>query len=141
MTDHHKQDELAGRTAVVTGASSGIGRAIALELAAAGASVVVHARTNGGAAEAVCHEIRAKYGEDRATVMLYDLRESENREALVRAAWEWCEGIDIWVNNAGADILTGEAGHWGFDQKLDALWQVDVLATVHLSRLVGERMK
>jgi 3-oxoacyl-[acyl-carrier protein] reductase len=47
----------------------------------------------------------------------------------------------VWINNAGADVLTGEAADWSFDEKLAALWQVDVVATLRLSRNVGERMR
>ena len=50
---------LAAKTAVVTGSSSGIGRAIALQLAAAGADVLIHARTSAEAAAAVADEVRA----------------------------------------------------------------------------------
>ncbi len=50
-------------------------------------------------------------------------------------------GVDIWVNNAGVDVLTGTAADWTFAEKLEALWQVDVLATIRLSRFVLERMK
>ena len=59
---------------------------------------------------------------------------------LVEAAW--ADGpIDIWINNAGVDTLTGEAARWTFERKLEALWAVDVQATVFLSRAVGRRMK
>jgi 3-oxoacyl-[acyl-carrier protein] reductase len=51
-------NELAGQTAVVTGSSSGIGRAIALELAAAGADCLIHARQNRDVAESVADAIR-----------------------------------------------------------------------------------
>lgn len=54
-------------------------------------------------------------------------------------AWQWRE-IDIWINNAGMDVLTGNAAYWSFDEKLEALWKVDVLATIRLSRAAGERM-
>jgi 3-oxoacyl-[acyl-carrier protein] reductase len=47
----------------------------------------------------------------------------------------------MWINNAGADVLTGEAANWPFEEKLAALWQVDVIATLRLSREVGGRMK
>jgi 3-oxoacyl-[acyl-carrier protein] reductase len=47
----------------------------------------------------------------------------------------------VWVNNAGADVLTGSAAAWTFDEKLDALWKVDVLSTLRLSRAVGVRMQ
>ena len=47
----------------------------------------------------------------------------------------------MWVNNAGADVLTGEAARWSFAKKLAVLWSVDVEGTIHLSREVGQRMK
>src|SRR5207249_1625259 len=49
--------------------------------------------------------------------------------------------IDIWVNNAGADTLTGAAADWPFERKLHELLAVDVKATVRLSREVGRLMK
>ena len=130
--------ELAGRTAVVTGSSSGIGRAIALELAAAGAAVLVHARSSRGAANEVVEQIRGIGGE--AHLVMADLAEPVSHGALVEDAYAWRD-VDIWVNNAGADVLTGEAAGWSFERKLEALWRVDVAATIHIARLVGRRMK
>ena len=57
---------------------------------------------------------------------------------LVENAWDIWNGLDIWVNNAGADTLTGAAGSWSFADKLQALWEVDVRATMILSRNVGQ---
>ena len=131
--------ELAGWTAVVTGSSSGIGRAIALELASAGAHCFIHARQNEAAALAVADEVRALGVE--AEIALVDLAEDEGPDNLIRRAWKWRGEVDIWVNNAGADTLTGEAGQWPFEKKLEQLWRVDVLAAVRLSRLAGARMK
>jgi len=131
--------ELDTLTAVVTGASRGIGRAIALELARAGASVLVHGRLGREAAEAVAAEARG-CGVD-ATVVLAELADPAQHEQLVEQAWGWRPKIDIWVNNAGADILTGPAARWPFERKLEALWQVDVVATMRLGRLAGKRMK
>ena len=130
--------ELAEQTALVTGATSGIGRAIALELARAGARVVVHGRRQGVAARVAdaCGQ-----WEGAGHFLLADLRDPDACRDLVARAWEITAGIDIWVNSAGADTLTGDAAAWPFDKKLDALWQVDVLATVLLSREVGHRMK
>lgn len=76
-----------------------------------------------------------------ACVELADLAEVAEHERLVEQAWQWRSGVDIWVNNAGADVLTGPAARWTFDQKLEQLWQVDVLATIRLTRLAGKRMK
>ena len=50
-------------------------------------------------------------------------------------------GLDVLVCNAGADTLTGEAGKWSFDEKLDALLAVDLKATMRLARDLGARMK
>lgn len=136
--DDSKLAELNGQTAVVTGSSSGIGRAIALELAAAGANVIIHARSSQQAAEAVAEEIRSIGSQ--AEVMLYDLAEQANHEPFVQQAWNWHGGIDIWINNAGADVLTGSSAEWTFEQKLEQLWKVDVTATLRLARLVGQKM-
>ncbi len=58
----------------------------------------------------------------------------------MREAWQWSAGWDIWVNNAGADVLTGSAAQCSFDEKLELLWRVDVQGTIALSREVGRRM-
>ena len=133
------QHELSGRVAVVTGSSSGIGRATALELAAAGAACLVHARSSRAAAETVAAEIHSRGGE--ATVLLADVTEPAGRQELLERAWNWRGAVDIWINNAGADVLTGDAASWPFERKLAALWQVDVAATLALSRAVGARMQ
>lgn len=130
--------DLAGRTAVVTGSSSGIGRAIAVELARAGANVVVHARRSETAAATVANELRNF--DVQSTVLLADLADPLAADELVERAWSWQSGIDIWINNAGADTLTGDAARWDYWQKLDALWQVDVRGTMICSRAVGGRM-
>jgi len=126
-------------TAVVTGSSSGIGQAIALELARAGARCVIHARSNRQGAEATAQAICTAGGQ--ATVVVGDLREAAAQDHLIDAAWQWHGAVDIWVNNAGADVLTGAAAQWTFEQKLAELWAVDVCATMRLSRAVGQRMQ
>src|SRR5207247_10457582 len=94
-------NELTGSSAVVTGSSSGIGRAIALELAAAGAAVVVHARRSADAARSVAEQIRSAGGQ--AEVLLADLSDPNSHQSLVEQAWAACSrrqagGIDIWIN-------------------------------------------
>jgi 3-oxoacyl-[acyl-carrier protein] reductase len=131
--------ELAGVRAVVTGSTSGIGRAIALELAAGGADVIVHGRRSSLEAERVAMQARA-YG-SRSKVIMADLREADECRRLAGSAWTEWDGLDIWVNNAGADTLTGEAARWSFERKWQELVAVDVTATMNLSRIIGERMK
>ena len=116
--------DLLGNTAVVTGSSKGIGRAIALELARAGADVLVHARRSREEAEQTANEIRSLGRETQ--IVMADLVAPENHTRLFDEAWKWRE-IDLWVNNAGADVLTGTTATWSFDEKLGELWQVDVL--------------
>jgi 2-amino-4-hydroxy-6-hydroxymethyldihydropteridine diphosphokinase len=130
--------ELTGLRALVTGSTSGIGRAIALEFAAAGADVIIHGRRR-AAAEEVATQIRE--AAVRSRVLLADLRDPGECRRLAHDAWDEWDGLDIWVNNAGADTLTGEAARWPFERKLAALLDVDVTATILLGREVGARMK
>ncbi len=132
-------EQLTGQIAVVTGSSSGIGRAIALELALAGADVLVHARRNRQGAEQTAAEV-CRLGR-QAHVHLADLADPVEQDRLARAAWEWQSGVDIWINNAGADMLTSDASQWSFDDRLEALWNVDVVGTIRLSRQIGAQMK
>ncbi|HEX6963075.1 MAG TPA: SDR family oxidoreductase [Lacipirellula sp.] len=128
---------LARQWALVTGSTRGIGRAIALELAAAGANVIVHGR-DAQAAEEVCTLIRQQQRE--AISIVTDIGSAVARQKLIEHAWN-DHAIDVWINNAGVDVLTGNAANWSFDKKLDALWQVDVQGTIDLSRAVGQRMR
>ena len=89
--------ELSGCVAVVTGSARNIGRAIALELAAAGAAVIVNAR-HSGPAEAVVTEIRARGG--RAERKLADVSKPEEAAALIAAAVDHFGRLDFLVNNA-----------------------------------------
>lgn len=91
--------ELAGKVALVTGASRGIGRATALELARRGAKVVVNYVSNRAAAEAVAADAVATGAE--ALVVAADVGDTAAVEAMVKAVQERWGRIDILVNNAG----------------------------------------
>lgn len=130
---------LAGRRALVTGSSSGIGRAIALEFARAGADVVVHCARSVEAAERVAEQVRT-HGR-RCGVVTADISERAELERLANIAWDQFAGIDICVNNAGADLLTGPDEGLDYFAKLERLLVVDVQGTAMLSRLVGGRMR
>ena len=90
--------ELAGKVAIVTGAGRNIGRAIARQLASAGASVVVNVRTNQADADSVVREIEAAGG--RAMAVLADVGDAAAVEAMAQAALKRFGRIDILVNNA-----------------------------------------
>ncbi|MCS5698336.1 3-oxoacyl-[acyl-carrier-protein] reductase [Cyanobium sp. FGCU-52] len=90
---------LADRTALVTGASRGIGRAIALELAAAGAEVVVNYASSPDAAAEVVAAIEAAGG--RAWSHRANVADEAEVEGMVKAILERSGSIDVLVNNAG----------------------------------------
>jgi 3-oxoacyl-[acyl-carrier protein] reductase len=90
--------ELRGRVAVVTGAARNIGRAIALDLGRAGASVVVNARSSAAEAAEVVREIEAAGG--AASVHLADISQPDAAQGLIDAAVRTFGRLDILVNNA-----------------------------------------
>jgi 3-oxoacyl-[acyl-carrier protein] reductase len=90
--------EVAGRTAIVTGAGRNIGRAIALALAEAGAAVVVNGRSDRSATDEVVKEIERRGG--KAVAVMGDVGEEATAAAMVAAAASRFGGVDILVNNA-----------------------------------------
>jgi 3-oxoacyl-[acyl-carrier protein] reductase len=123
----------------VTGASSGIGAAIAEAFAGAGAAVLITYRRSEAAAQAVADGIALRGG--RALVARADLGTRAGCEALVAVARARLGGLDVWVNNAGADVLTGEEAEWDWERKLDLLLAVDLKGTVACSYAVAEVMR
>src|SRR5215218_7417319 len=119
---------LDGVRAVVTGASSGIGAAIAEAFGGAGAMVLVTHRDSAEAASVVAERITG-------------LGARPICEALVAQARERLGGLDVWINNAGADVLTGEATKWDWERKLDLLLAVDLKGTVACSYAAGAVMR
>lgn len=130
---------LLGKRALVTGASSGIGKAIALQLAEQGADVIVHARQSAAELEQTASAIQAM-GRFSHT-LLADLANQTACTTLAEEAWSHWQGLEILVCNAGSDILTGAGKAMSYEAKLESLWKVDVAGTIHLTRSVGVRMK
>lgn len=128
---------LEGRAAVVTGASRGIGRAIALRLAAAGASVVVSSRKLAGV-QAVADEIRAAGGE--ALAVQCHVGQPDEVAALVARTVEAFGRLDAAINNAATNphfgpLLTADEGQW---QKI---LDTNLLGMVRLCRAVAPQME
>ena len=131
-------NDLVGRTALVTGSTHGIGRDVAVALAAAGARVAVHGRSPEAAAEVAAVLAR----DDRhAGTFLADLADTPAIEQLVAEVGRCLPQLDTLVLVAGADVLTGAPAKWGFEQKLDQLLRVDVVSTMLLARGIGRWMR
>ena len=117
----------------MTGASSGIGRAIAETYAIEGAVVLLTHRDSPERAREVADAIGAR-------VLQADLATREACERLVAEACEELGRVDVWVNNAGADVVTGEAAAWDWERKLDLLLAVDLKGTIACSYSAGAVM-
>ena len=126
---------LAGRVAFVTGSSRGIGAAIARRLAADGATLVLHARSDRERVERVAAEIRATGG--TADGVLGDLTQGDAASDLVRQAFALHGALDILILNAG-----GGSGGLAVNQSVETIdrtlalnLRATILATIEFARL------
>ena len=126
------ESALAGRTALVTGAARGIGRAIALDLARGGANVFITYRGSQAQAEVVAEEVRALGAECRVSRL--DVRASADVDRVIAEAKEAFGGVQILVNNAGmtADTLVMRMS----EQQWDDVIQTNLRGTFLMSKAV-----
>jgi 3-oxoacyl-[acyl-carrier protein] reductase len=120
---------LRGRSAIVTGGGRGIGRAIATELARAGANLVITYRSNSSLAEAVARELRA-LGVGCQTCQA-DVREGSDIDRAVKDCQQAFGSVDILVNNAGitSDNLVMRLSEEAWDDVLDTNLRGTFLST------------
>jgi NAD(P)-dependent dehydrogenase (short-subunit alcohol dehydrogenase family) len=140
----NKDGPLKGRVAIVTGASRGIGEAIAARFAQDGASVVASARTAEegesrlpGTLQDTIARIRKAGGE--ATLIKADLAQASERERLVEETVATYGPVDILVNNAAITYFFPMADFP--EKRLKLMFEVQVFAPVHLSQLVLPSMR
>lgn len=125
--------DLTGRVALVTGASRGLGAAIARALAAAGADIALHASEREPTAT-----MTAIGSNVRTIPLVADLRDRAQTDALVPRAIERLGRLDILVNNAGI-IRRADADQYS-DEDWDAVIEIDLTSTFRLSRAAGRHM-
>jgi len=130
---------LHGKIVLVTGASSGIGHAIALRCVRAGADVAVTYRNNHKGTDRILAEARAMGR--RAVNFRVDVAREEQIAELSRKLIEEYGRVDAWINNAGADVLTGEGATLDRREKLDLLLSVDLRGTILASWAAVALMK
>jgi 3-oxoacyl-[acyl-carrier protein] reductase len=128
---------LGGRTALVTGASRGLGRAIAVRLAAAGAAVAVNYRERAEAAEAVVREIEARGG--RALSVRADIADDAQVREMVARTTSALGVVDILVNNAGVSHR-GDLGD-ADDAQVEEMRRINVDGVIAVTRAVVDGMK
>jgi 3-oxoacyl-[acyl-carrier protein] reductase len=130
---------LEGKVVLVTGASSGIGRAIALGCAREGADLAITYRANADGADEAAGAIRA-LGR-RAEALAADISREDDIAGLARWLEERFGRVDVWINNAGADILTGAGSRLSRLEKLDRVLAVDLRGTILASWAAVELMR
>ena len=130
---------LEGKVVLVTGASSGIGRAIALGCAREGADLAITYRANADGADEAARAIRA-LGR-RAEALAADISREDDIAGLARWLEERFGRIDVWINNAGADILTGAGSRLSKLEKLDRVLAVDLRGTILASWAAVDLMR
>ncbi len=129
--------DLSGRRALVTGANSGLGRSIALNLSAAGARVAVHALNDHATAETVVQQIQEAGGE--AIAVYGDVSKQNHVESMFADVDAAFGGLDIMVNNAGMDgaremCIDSDPEHWR------AVIAVDLQGPYYCTRQALKRM-
>lgn len=126
---------LEGKTAIVTGAGKGIGRAIALALGEAGANVLLVARTESDL-EKVMHEMAA----DRTSYAVADVTDRDDIQSAVEKAVSRFGGVDILVNNAGMNIrsklddATDSEWHKIMDTNAQSVFMFSQEAAKHMTK-------
>ncbi len=136
MPETPSEQSLAGRVALVTGGSRGIGRAIALELAQCGAAVAVNYRSRSDAADAVVRRIR-EMGV-RSVALAADVANRQQVEQMASRCVSELGAIDILVNNAGLLHPGRLLDHQ--ESEFDQMWRINVKGVVYATAAVAPGM-
>ncbi|MDR1485485.1 MAG: SDR family oxidoreductase [Planctomycetaceae bacterium] len=131
--------EFCGKTVLVTGASGGIGCAVARRFAQAGAAVLMHCNNNVEAVRELAAEIEGKGG--FAEIFVADFCKQTDLEKFITDVTSKFPKIDILVNAVGVNLMLPELSGCSFEKRLDSIFGLDVFATIRLSRRICDLMK
>jgi len=137
MTIRYGFDDLAGRRVLVTGASSGIGAAVAAGFAGCGARVALHYRSGRERAEALRQEILRDGGDAR--LVGGDLADPGERDRVARDAVAALGGLDVLVNNAG-DLVERRGLAESDDAFYDRIFDLNLRAVIGLTRVLAPEL-
>ena len=126
--------KLSGARIIITGASSGIGRELAIQLAAAGAKLVITARR-----EDRLNEVKNECGGAPVEIVAGDITHPETREAVIHRAHETYGGLDILINNAGA--TASGLFEENSPETLRKVLDLNVVSLVEMTRLALPMLK
>ncbi len=130
--------DLMGKRALITGSSTGIGAAVALELGRLGVAVAVHGNKNADAAKAVADAIVAAGG--KAVVVIGDVAKRGVAKQIVDAAVAGLGGLDIVINNAGA--ILERVTNAGFDDDMyDQVYDLNVRSVLAVTKAAYPHLK
>jgi 3-oxoacyl-[acyl-carrier protein] reductase len=135
---HQMLEDLKGKRALITGSSTGIGAALAIDFGRLGVAVAVHGNSNADAARAIADQITNAGG--KAIVVLGDVTKPETGERLVGDTVAAFGGLDILVNNAGA--LLDRAPNAEFDNSLyDRVMDLNVRSVLNVTKAAYPHLK
>ena len=124
-------DDLKGKRILVTGSSTGIGAAVAIEFARLGAAVIVHGNRNAASAQAVVDAIQKAGGS--ATAVMGDVSDSDATGKIVADAVEALGGLDVLINNAGGIVERVTNAEFRNDL-FDKVYELNVKSILNMTR-------
>jgi len=130
---------MSPRVVLITGASGGIGSAVAKRFASAETKLLLHAHQNLSVVRELQETIRGQGG--NAEIVPADFLLSDSADQLLRHVFDLADHVDVLVNAAGLDLMSPALAALPFEKKLPLMLQTDVLTPILLSRAISKRMQ
>ena len=129
---------LSNQSVLITGATGGIGRAVAMELATAGAKLVIHGNRNLQRLDVLLQDLKNRNVD--AQKIVADLSDARQRHRMTEETFRFMEDWNVAVFAAGLDLMSAEIKQKNFTEKFDLLMQVDVAGAIEPARNFAETL-